>query len=161
MKTFTDKFSETFGIELTDDIIEIEAEINPEPKKAVIPSITNNIIDDDTEFARAHIKNLIEKGAQAIDSILNIAEQSAHPRAFEVAANFIKNISELNKDLLEIQKRKKELTASTVTRNESNMNINKAVFIGSTKELLKLINDTNTDQLDYLDNEIPNDTTKY
>lgn len=161
MKTFTDKFSETFGIELTDDIIEIEAEINPEPKKAVIPSITNNIIDDDTEFARAHIKNLIEKGAQAIDSILNIAEQSEHPRAFEVAANFIKNISELNKDLLEIQKRKKELTASTVTRNESNMNINKAVFIGSTKELLKLINDTNTDQLDYLDNEIPNDTTKY
>ena len=95
-----------------------------------------NVIDDDADYARKNIRELIEKGNSAIDNLLLVAKQSEHPRAFEVAAGLIKNLSDLNKDLLEIQKRKKDLSPSQ-TPNKSNINVDKAVFIGSTTELLK------------------------
>lgn len=151
MKSFTEKFSDTF--ELND--IQLESE---EPKTSdflspienTIPESSSqqltplNSIESDTEFARRNIRELIIKGHNAIDSILNIADQSEHPRAFEVAANFIKNISDLNKDLLEIQKRRKDLIVNTNTNtpsHENTMNINQAVFVGSTNDILKLINE--------------------
>ena len=96
----------------------------------------DNVIDDDADYARKNIRELIEKGNSAIDNLLLVAKQSEHPRAFEVAAGLIKNLSDLNKDLLEIQKRKKDLSPSQ-TPNKSNINVDKAVFIGSTTELLK------------------------
>jgi len=103
---------------------------------------TNNIIvepvdfiDDDAEFARQNIRGLIEKGNEAIDGILNVAKASDHPRAYEVAANMIKNLTDMNKDLMEIQKRKKDLEP----KQSKDVNIDKAVFIGSTEDLIKMI----------------------
>lgn len=99
--------------------------------------ISKPTIDDDAEYARRNIRELIEKGSLAMDNLLHVARESEQPRAYEVAANMIKNLSELNKDLLEIQKRKKDL----MPKNEPDktVNIDKAVFIGSTAELLKQI----------------------
>lgn len=95
-------------------------------------------VEDDAEFARQNIRTLIEKGNSAMDNLLLVANASEHPRAYEVAAGLIKNLADLNKDLLEIQKRKKDLDPSQ-TRNNGTTNIDKAVFVGSTTELVKFL----------------------
>lgn len=97
-------------------------------------------IDDDFLKARDNISDLINKGNSAIDNLLHVAKESEHPRAYEVAANFIKTLSELNKDLLDIHKKKNEISGKTVNPNESKGPlIDKAVFIGSTNDLINLI----------------------
>ena len=93
-------------------------------------------VEDDAEFARQNLRDLIEKGNDAADHIISVAKQSDHPRAFEVVAGMLKNLADMNKDLLEVQKRKQDLQPK-VTNNTQNLTIDKAVFVGSTAELLK------------------------
>lgn len=133
MKKVNENLSEIFDVEPIE-----EFQLGP-PKKSitVIEQSTTNVVDTDTEFARNNIRGLIEKGNQAIDDLLLVANQSEHPRAYEVAAGLIKNLADLNKDLLEIQKRKKDLQPKE-EQNKS-VNIDKAVFVGSTAELIKLV----------------------
>ena len=95
-------------------------------------------VEDDAEFARSNIRDLIAKGNTAIDTLLQVATASEHPRAYEVAAGLIKNLGDLNKDLLEIQKRKRDLDPKQLKGN-STTNIDKAVFVGSTTELVKFL----------------------
>lgn len=95
-------------------------------------------VEDDAEFARTNIRDLIQKGNNAVDNLLLVANASEHPRAYEVAAGLIKNLADLNKDLLEIQKRKRDLDP-TQSKNNSTTNIDKAVFVGSTTELVKFL----------------------
>ena len=95
-------------------------------------------VEDDAEFARQNIRTLIEKGNTAMDNLLQVANASEHPRAYEVAAGLIKNLADLNKDLLEIQKRKKDLDPNQV-KQSGTTNIDKAVFVGSTTELVKFL----------------------
>jgi hypothetical protein len=96
-----------------------------------------SLVEDDAEFARCNIRSLIEKGNQAMDQLLQVANASEHPRAYEVAAGLIKNLADLNKDLLEIQKRRKDLTGEN--NPAKNINVDKAVFVGSTTELVKFL----------------------
>ena len=103
----------------------------------IVP-VTNTVVNDDADFARQNIRELIEKGNLAVDGILNVAKESEHPRAYEVAANLIKNQSDLNKDLMEIQKRKKDLDPQAAKRS-GDVNVDKAVFVGSTTELVKFL----------------------
>jgi hypothetical protein len=95
-------------------------------------------IVSDAQFARENIRELISKGNSAIDQLLLVARDTEHPRAYEVAAGLIKNLGDLNKDLLEIQKRKRDL-APKETAQSSGLSIDKAVFVGSTAELIKLV----------------------
>ena len=95
-------------------------------------------VEDDAEFARTNIRDLISKGNSAIDNLLLVANASEHPRAYEVAAGLIKNLGDLNKDLLEIQKRKRDLDPKQL-KGSSTTNIDKAVFVGSTTELVKFL----------------------
>jgi len=99
--------------------------------------IAINNIDDDAEFARQNIRELIQKGNDAVEGILHVAKESEHPRAYEVAANLIKNLSDLNKDLMEIQKRKRDLAPQS--QRSGDINVDKAVFVGSTTELVKFL----------------------
>jgi len=133
MKKMNEKLSEIFDVEP----INLE-ESKPSKNDVVVSQENCSVVQSDTEFARGNIKNLIEKGNAAIDDLLQVAKHSEHPRAYEVAAGLIKNLSDLNKDLLEIQKKKQELEG---TKGQSNkdVNIDKAVFIGSTTELMKLL----------------------
>jgi|TARA_R110000868_G_scaffold59883_4_gene183602 hypothetical protein len=98
--------------------------------------VAENVIDDDAEFARQNLRKLIEKGNIAADNILHVAKESEHPRAYEVAANMMKHLADMNKDLLEIQKRKQDLQPKPVD-NKGAINVNKAVFVGSTAEFIK------------------------
>ena len=135
MKKINEKLSELFEVEP----IKIE-----EPKKMETVVVSEiNPVESDTEFARKNIRNLIEKGSFAIDDLLQVAKHSESPRAYEVAANMIKNLSDLNKDLLEVQKRKKDLAPKAESQN--NLNIDKAVFVGSTAELLKKLKNESAD----------------
>jgi Terminase DNA packaging enzyme len=128
MKKINEKLSQIFDVE----------PIKIEPaKQEIVPIESDNSVETDTDFARKNIRELIQKGGNAIDDLLQVAKHSESPRAYEVAANLIKNLSDLNKDLLEVQKRKKDLVADKGSSKD--VNIDKAVFVGSTAELMKLI----------------------
>lgn len=96
----------------------------------------------DSDFARENIRELILKGNKLFDDVANVARESENPTAFDSASKLLKNLSDLNKDLMEIQKRKKELLVienKTQTAN-GEMIVDKAViFTGSTAELLRVI----------------------
>ena len=122
MNTLNEKLSEALQIEPIEIL----------PKTEIVE--VKDVVEDDAEFARQNLRDLIEKGNDAAEHIIAVAKQSDHPRAFEVVAGMLKNLSDMNKDLLEIQKRKQDLQPK-VTQN--NINVDKAVFVGSTAELLK------------------------
>lgn len=90
-------------------------------------------VEDDADHARETLRTLIDKGNEAIDGILHIAKNSDHPRAYEVAGQLIKTVSDTAKDLLEVQKRKKDLQKEDKPKIQTQNNM----FIGSTHELLK------------------------
>lgn len=131
MKKLNDNLSEIFDIEPIEQ---------PEVLPAVKPTtevIASDEVETDAALARKNIKGLLDKGGAAIDNLLLVAQESEHPRAYEVAANFIKTLGDLNKDLLEIQKQKQSLRPVEI--NNQSINVEKAVFVGSTAELLKQI----------------------
>ena len=98
----------------------------------------------DAHYSRANYYNLIEKGNEALDGILEVAKESQHPRAYEVAANMIKNLSDVTEKLMILQKQQKELQPKEEQATQTNINVDKAVFVGSTAELLKqLKNESN------------------
>ncbi len=140
MKSLNENLAEIF------DVNPIPSNNNPITTQEFIPAPEISILDSDAEFARKNIKELILKGNQAVDELLNIASQSEVPRAFEITATFLKNLSDMNKDLIDIHKTKKEI--STTHDKKSDMNINQAVvFTGSTHHLMKLLKDANNGDL--------------
>lgn len=89
----------------------------------------------DADYSRSNYYNLIEKGNEALDGILEVAKESNHPRAYEVAANMIKNLSDVTEKLMILQKQQQELKPRE--QAPTNIAIDKAVFVGSTADLLK------------------------
>jgi predicted house-cleaning noncanonical NTP pyrophosphatase (MazG superfamily) len=96
-------------------------------------------VHDDFEYARGNLIAVIEKGQEALSGILDVAGMSQHPRSYEVVATLVKAVSDANKDLLELQKRKKDLTGIDPTPTTVNNNL----FVGSTAELQQLIKKQN------------------
>jgi hypothetical protein len=134
MKKINEKLSQILDVEP----ITIEETITSTELVEVNTAVPVNVVESDTEYARTNIKELIDAGADAIKELAVVARDSQHPRAYEVMAGMLKNLSDMNKDLLEIQKRKQDLTG--VKESGSNdVNIDKAVFVGSTAELMKLL----------------------
>jgi hypothetical protein len=105
----------------------------------VIQAHNDTQVDDDFEFARGHMINVIEKGQEALSDMLQVAGMSQHPRAYEVIATLVKTVADANKDLLELQKRKKDLTGIGPAPTTVNNNL----FVGSTAELQQLIKKQN------------------
>jgi len=131
MKPLNNKLSEIFDIQ-------------PIPQKAPVvieekDQEFNASVEKDFDHARNNIKNLIIKGDTAIDQLILIADESEQPRAYEVVANLIKTMADLNKDLLNLQKSRKELTNKGFTNENKPINVDKAVFVGSTKNLISMI----------------------
>jgi len=93
--------------------------------------------NSDAHYSRSNYYNLIEKGNEALDGILEVAKESQHPRAYEVAANMIKNLSDVTEKLMILQKQQQDLKPKEVA--PTNITVDKAVFVGSTTDLLKKI----------------------
>jgi predicted house-cleaning noncanonical NTP pyrophosphatase (MazG superfamily) len=104
---------------------------------------SNQDLEADFNTARTNIKELLRKSDGAIDELLKVANESEHPRAYEVAATLIKTMADLNKDLLDIRKKKNDIGGKPTVEN--NTNIDKAVFIGSTSDLIKILKDKKED----------------
>lgn len=98
-----------------------------------------SLADNDFEYARTNLYDIIEKGQEALIGILDVANMSQHPRSYEVAANLIKTLSEVNKDLLVLAKTKQELETKTQEDQPKNQTINNNLFVGSTSELQKML----------------------
>ena len=135
--------SENERNEQISDALDIEFESNKiipiktkEIAKVQDPSID---ISNDYVESRKNYYYLIEKGQEAIDGILDFAKESEHPRAYEVAAQLIKNVSEVNTQLIDLQKKMQDLRDSKSIPNNVTNAIENAVFVGSTSELQKLI----------------------
>ena len=98
------------------------------------------VVGDDTEldykYSRENFYNLIERGQDAIDGILEIAKEGEHPRAYEVVGQLIKNVSEVTEKLADLQEKMKKLKEVPETGPK---NVTNALFIGSTKELQKML----------------------
>ena len=86
---------------------------------------------------RKNLMDLIDNGKDAIQGIMNVAEEGEQPRAYEVVAQLIKTVADVNKDLIDIHKKVKDVE---VTKIENNETTNNSIFIGSTSELQNLIN---------------------
>ena len=127
-----------FDLPVSDDI-EGELVIDT-PKKTLSPKGSDDI-DTDYQYARENLYNVIERGSDALNTLVEIANQSESPRAFEIVSTLIKTLSDSNKDLLEIQTKVKKLKEETNTPN----NVTNALFIGNTTELQKLIKDRKKD----------------
>ena len=98
---------------------------------------------DDYEYARQNLYDIIEKGQNALEHIVDIAKQSESARAFEVTANLIKTLADTNKDLLNLAKQKKELEREENVPDKQVTNNN--LFVGSSAELLKMIKDKSSE----------------
>ena len=129
MKKINKNLSEIFDVE---PIQEQTVETLP-----VVIDDNMNQIDSDAEFARNNMRTLITNGNDALEKLAYVANQSESPRAYEVLATMMKNLAEMNKDLLELQKQKQELAPKSEA--SKGVSIDKAVFVGSTTELLKMI----------------------
>ncbi len=95
-------------------------------------------VDSDYEYTRGQLYSLIEKGQEAINSILEVAQQSDHPRAYEVAGQLIKNVGDVTDKLLDLQQKMKKIKEEEPKGPKSVTN-NNTMFIGSTAELQKLL----------------------
>ena len=94
-------------------------------------------IDNDYKYSRDTYYELVEKGKQSLELMIEVARESEHPRAFEVLSGMIKNISDVNDRLMDLNKKKKDLDKKEEIKNIANTTNN--LFVGSTTELQKLL----------------------
>ncbi len=102
------------------------------------PTINEDDLENDYEYQRKQFYNLVEKGSNAIDGILELAKESEHPRTYEVAGQLIKNVAEVTEKLGDLQKKMKELKK---VPNNAPKNVTNALYVGSTTELQKMLKD--------------------
>ncbi len=98
---------------------------------------TKDDITRDYEYTRGNLYSIIEKGQEAIDGILELAQESEMPRAYEVAGQLIKSVSDATDKLMDLQKKLKDVNEED-TKGPTNVT-NNALFVGSTADLAKLI----------------------
>ena len=98
-----------------------------------------NEIQKDYEYTRANLYSLIEKGQETLNGIMELAGESASPRAYEVAGQIIKSVADTTDKLLDLQKKVKEVDEESVKK--PNTVTNNALFVGSTSELSKMLKD--------------------
>ena len=118
--------------------LDIETTIVPISKDVADIKPVDNSVDPqkDYEYSRSQLYRLVEKGQEAVDGILEIAQESGHPRAFEVAGQLIKNVADTTDKLIDLQKKMKDLDSPS---KKGPTTVNNSLFVGSTAELSKLI----------------------
>ena len=99
--------------------------------------LTKDDIEKDYEYTRGNLYSIIEKGQEAINGILELAQDSEMPRAYEVAGQLIKSVSDATDKLMDLQKKVKDVNEDSPSKGPST--VNNALFVGSTAELAKLL----------------------
>ena len=126
-----DAINDSLDIEVVD---EEESPITKKESKAVEKDKKDSTRDD--EYTRGNLYSLIEKGQEALDSIMEVAQEGQQPRAFEVVSQLIKNVADTTDKLVDLQQKMKNLEAEDPKGPST---VNNALFVGSTAELQKLL----------------------
>jgi hypothetical protein len=139
MNDLNKNLSDIFDITPIDNI----KDVVQEKKKELLPTNYNapdlkQDLTDAYQQSRENLQGLIDQGQEAMQEILNIAKAGQHPRAFEVYGTLLKNVVDANKELLAIQKQMRDMDENA-KKDKGGTNIDKAIFVGSTAELNKLI----------------------
>jgi archaellum component FlaC len=127
-----DKLNETFNVD--GEIISAEVETSVEKVEKIASTVDD--IKKDYEYTRGNLYSLIEKGQEAINGILELAQESEMPRAYEVAGQLIKNVADATDKLMDLQKKLKDVEEE---KQKGPTTVNNALFVGSTAELAKLL----------------------
>ena len=128
-----DKLDKTFNVTPEVEVMKEDAVV----KKEKPDRLTKDDITRDYEYTRGNLYSIIEKGQEAIDGILELAQDSEMPRAYEVAGQLIKSVSDATDKLMDLQKKLKDVNEEQQSKGPNT--VNNALFVGSTAELAKLI----------------------
>jgi hypothetical protein len=132
----TKKLDETFNITPTEIAVD-ESEVVVGVDREKPDRLTQDDITKDYEYTRGNLYSIIEKGQEAINGILELAQESEMPRAYEVAGQLIKSVSDATDKLMDLQKKLKDVEEETKQKGPST--VNNALFVGSTADLAKII----------------------
>jgi len=133
-----DKLDETFDVKPTEIVKE-----KVDDKIEQIKSSTEDIRKD-YEYTRGNLYSIIEKGQEAINGILELAQESEMPRAYEVAGQLIKNVSDATDKLMDLQKKLKDVNEDKEAKGPTT--VNNALFVGSTADLQKMLKQAQEDK---------------
>ena len=134
---------------------EVEVDDTPEngcsPRKEQLTNVgitrpdrlTKDDITKDYEYTRGNLYSIIEKGQEAINGILELAQDSEMPRAYEVAGQLIKSVSDATDKLMDLQKKLKDVEEEKASKGPST--VNNSLFVGSTAELAKMLKSVNVE----------------
>ena len=125
-----DSLNDTFN---TDDSVEVDAIVKTEGV------IKPNDVNKDYDYTRGNLYSLIEKGQEAINGIMEVAGETASPRAYEVAGQLIKSVADTTDKLADLHKKVKDIEEDNPKKQ--NTVTNNALFVGSTSELSKMLKD--------------------
>ena len=123
-----------------DDAFNVESSIVSADKNDVVKKpdrLTKDDIQKDYEYTRGNLYSIIEKGQEAINGILELAQESEMPRAYEVAGQLIKNVADATDKLMDLQKKLKDVNEEKETKGPTT--VNNSLFVGSTAELQKFL----------------------
>jgi len=136
MSTF-DKLDEVF--DMPSEIIKTEDTV----EETTVDPKTKQDITKDYDYTRGQLYDLIEKGQEAIQGALEVAQNTDHPRAYEVAIQGIKNVADITDKLIDLQKKMKDIDEKP---RKGPTSVTNALFVGSTAELQKLIKQQKTSE---------------
>ena len=123
------------AFDVSNDIVQPEV---VEKKIDKIKAVADDI-KKDYEYTRGNLYSIIEKGQEALNGVLELAQESEMPRAYEVAGQLIKNVADATDKLLDLQKKLKDVEAEEKVKGPST--VNNALFVGSTADLAKMLKD--------------------
>lgn len=147
MSDVKEHLDEIFGIDTDEKVEEVKEEETPKqeiiPAEEHLPAVVDEDVSDrdvefDYELSRETHRELIDQGQDALTKLLKVAEESQHPRAYEVAGQLLKNLSDMTDKLMALHEKRKKLEKEQGNSKQvSGVNVDKAVFVGTTSELLK------------------------
>jgi len=136
-----DSLNDTFN---TDDGVEVDAIVKAEDTEIQKSQTRAENVEKDYDYTRGNLYSLIEKGQEAINGIMEVAGETASPRAYEVAGQLIGQVAQTVDKLQDLQKKLKDLKQIP---NKTSANIKNALFVGSTAELQKMLNRKKEDEI--------------
>jgi hypothetical protein len=133
-----DTLSEVFDVPV---MTETSRELIDASTGEVITTTSNDIVKDDFDHTRENLRSLLVTGQKALEQALLVAQASEHPRAFEVVGNLMKQMADVNQQLLDLHNQKQKIEAPSKKDSNSSKTVNNNLFVGTTADLNKLIKD--------------------
>ena len=136
-----DSLNDTFN---TDDSVEVDAIVKAEDAEIQKNQTRAENVEKDYDYTRGNLYSIIEKGQEAINGILELAQESEMPRAYEVAGQLIKNVADATDKLMTLQQKLKDVNEEQISKGPTT--VNNALFVGSTADLQKLLKNNSSDK---------------